>query len=374
MQRSRARRRAPPASAAGMNLAETATPAFSTRTQGPRCPPRGSLFPLMDQNQENGAPHAPAASPTVSVVIPCFNQARYLPLAIASVRRQTRPPEELIVVDDGSTDGTSEVAAALGARVLTQGNQGLPEARNRGLAAAAGDCIVLLDADDELLPEAIERGLEALARHPHASAAVGRCRLMDAEGNELPARHHAIDPHDLYRAWLSHNFVWTPGAAIFRSAALRRIGGFPSGLGGAADYAVYLRLARTATVIYHGQDVVRYRQHAGSMSRDPVLMLRHTLAVLRRERAEAPAHRRADIARGVRTWRRWYGEHLIERLRADWRGRRFGRAQVRDLALLVWHCPAMALQQPLRKLRRLAVRASERVRQPSARRQGRTAR
>jgi glycosyltransferase involved in cell wall biosynthesis len=306
----------------------------------------------MGDNHALGA-RALAAPPTVSVVIPCFNQAGYLPAAIDSVRRQSHPPAEIIVVNDGSTDHTSALAATLGARVLTQPNRGLPEARNTGLAAAAGEYVVLVDADDELLPRALELGLAALQSRPEAVAAVGRCRLIDADGRELPATYHPIDHANLYREWLSRNFGWTPGAAIFRRDAVLRAGGFPPGLGGSADYAVYLRLARTSTVVCHAGEVVKYRQHAASMSRDPILMLRHTLEVLRRERAEAPPHMRRDIARGVRVWRRWYGEHMVERLRTDWRARRFGWTQFRNLAWLVWHCPALALRQPFRRLRRV---------------------
>lgn len=311
---------------------------------------RGSP-PTMDDRQQPGSPSALPASPTVSVVIPCFNQAHYLPAAIASVRQQTHPVHELIVVDDGSRDDTSRVGADLGAHVVTRSHRGLAEARNAGLAAARGECVVLLDADDELLPDAIELGLAAFRTHPEAAAAVGRCRLIDAQGHELPATYHPVDPGDLYREWLSRNFIWTPGAAMFRRTAVLERGGFPTGVGGAADYAVYLRLARTSTVVYHAGEVVRYRQHASSMSRDPVLMLRHTLEVLRRERAEAPPHLGRAIARGVRVWRRWYGEQMVERLRADWRARRFGWTQIRNVAWLTWHCPGLALQQPFRRLR-----------------------
>jgi glycosyltransferase involved in cell wall biosynthesis len=297
--------------------------------------------------------------PTVSVLIPCFNQAHYLPAAIGSVRRQTLPCHELIVIDDGSTDETRSVAAALGARVISQRNRGLSEARNAGLAAATGEFVIVLDADDELLPGAIATGIAAFGAQPEASAAVGRCQLMDAEGTTLPSTFRPIDTSDLYREWLSNNFVWTPGAAIFRRGTLASIGGFPPGLGGAADYAVYLRLARTGTVVYHPHEVVRYRQHESSMSRDPVLMLRLTLEVLRRERAEAP-HMRRDIARGVRAWRRWYCDHMVERLRLDWRARRFGVAQLRYLVALAWHRPRMVIREPLRRLRRVLVSAVQR--------------
>ena len=96
--------------------------------------------------------------PTVSVVIPCYNQARYLPDAIRSVREQTHQALECIVVDDGSADRTSGVAAELGAHVIHQANGGVSAARNAGLSVARGELVVFLDADDVLLPAALARG------------------------------------------------------------------------------------------------------------------------------------------------------------------------------------------------------------------------
>ena len=182
--------------------------------------------------------------PTVSVVIPCYNQARYLPDAIRSVREQTHQPIECIVVDDGSTDRTSEVAAELGAHVIHQANGGVSAARNAGLSVARGELVVFLDADDVLLPAALARGSSALVAQPAAAAVVSRCEVMDEHGTLVAARHHDVDPSNLYRGWLLSNFVWTPGAAMFRRAALAELGGFCTDYGPAADYALYLRLAR----------------------------------------------------------------------------------------------------------------------------------
>jgi glycosyltransferase involved in cell wall biosynthesis len=299
--------------------------------------------------------------PTVSVVIPCFNQARFLAAAVDSVRSQRSPGLECIVVNDGSTDDTAVVAAALGVRVVEQANRGLSEARNAGLAAARGDLVVFLDADDELLPDAIERGATALASDPIPAAVVGRCQVMDAAGSPLPAVHADVDRSNLYEEWLSRNFVWTPGAAMFRRRALEEIGGFPPGLGPAADYAVYLRLARTGLVRLVGDDVVRYRQHQAGMSRDPALMLRATLAVLRRESHEAPPSRRRLVRRGRERWCEWYGEQIVDRLRTDWRAHRRGVVQVRAAALLVRHCPRVAARHVARKARRVLASLARRT-------------
>jgi glycosyltransferase involved in cell wall biosynthesis len=279
--------------------------------------------------------------PLVSVVIPCFNQARFLPAAIRSVRIQKWQPVETIVVDDGSEDDTSTVAGRMGARVIVQPNRGVSEARNVGLAAAGGSLIVFLDADDELLPDALETGVDALRAQPDVSAAVGRCELMDADGRLLPVQHHDIDPTNLYREWLTKNFVWTPGAAMFRREALARHGGFPADLGPAADYSVYLRLARLCQVVYHGRYLVRYRQHDRNMSRDAALMLETTLEALGRERRSAPPSCGAAITDAERAWRNWYGEQLIEGLSRDLRSGYRSGTQLRAAWTLMRHCPAV---------------------------------
>ena len=118
--------------------------------------------------------------PTISVVIPCYNQARYLADAIRSVREQTHQPIECIVVDDGSTDRTSEVAAELGARVLHQPNGGVSAARNAGLSAARGELVVFLDADDVLLRDALARGATALVTRSSL-----RCRWPSSGPGDL---------------------------------------------------------------------------------------------------------------------------------------------------------------------------------------------
>ncbi len=298
--------------------------------------------------------------PTGTVVIPCFNQARFLPAAVASVHRQSYRGLECIVVNDGSTDDTADVASRLGVRAFNQSNLGVSAARNAGLAAARGDLVVFLDADDELLPDAVALGAQALATDPVRAAVVGRCQVMDAAGRPLAAIHDPVDPSNLYEEWLSRNFVWTPGAAMFRRRALEGIGGFPTDVGPAADYAVYLRLARTGRVRLIQEDMVRYRQHETSMSRDPALMLRATLAVLRREAREAPASLRLRIRRGRRSWCDWYGEQIVARLRADWHGGNH-RLQLRAIATLVRHCPTVVLRHIARKTRRVLTGAWHRA-------------
>jgi len=291
--------------------------------------------------------------PLVSVAIPCFNQARFLSDAIASARRQRYTPVEVLVIDDGSTDDSAKVAAAAGVRLARQANAGPSAARNAGLEMARGEFIVFLDADDELLPDAVESGVELLQRNPSVSCVVRRCQIMDTERRPLPTVHTPLGMPELYRVWLRRNFVWTPGAAVFRTDAITAIGGFPVDFSAAADYAVYLTLARKAAVVFDAREVVRYRQHAGNMSFDPVLMLQATLGVLRRERRHVAPEYRNDFRDGVRVWREYYGEQIVERLRRERRARVTSTWQKTALLALATQCPRVFARHSLRKLSRI---------------------
>jgi glycosyltransferase involved in cell wall biosynthesis len=293
-------------------------------------------------------------APLVSVVIPCFNQAEYLPDALDSVRAQTWPSIESIVVDDGSTDDTSDVAFSRGATmVLRQDNRGLSAARNAGLAAAQGEYVLFLDADDELLPDAVRWGVEVLQRDREAACVGRRCLIRDSRGRPLPVTYPQPPTSDLYTELLSVNFVWTPGAALFRRDDIEAMGGFPIEHAPAGDYAVLLALARRGQLVLDQREVVWYRKHDGNMSHDPMLMLRATLGTLDREEQQMPREYKRAFAAGRRRWREYYGEQLTMALRREWRTSRRPAMLMRGTWFLCRHCPRQAATHFVRKLSRI---------------------
>ena len=292
--------------------------------------------------------------PLVTVVIPCRDQAHFLTWAIRSAVRQDYPRVETIVVDDGSTDDTANVAAAAGALVVRQPCLGVAAARNAGLRLASGKYIVFLDADDELLPDAIASGVAILEQEPRRACVVRRCQLMDKYRRRLPLSSPVVEGDDLYRAWLLDNFAWTPGVAFFRRDQVERIGGFPAHLGPASDYAVYLALARAGMAIFDPRDAVRYRQHCDSMSRDPALMLRAIVGVLRSERPHVPAHAGREFALGKRRWRAFYSDQIVERLRRDWRAGKLNLWCLAAIWTLVRYAPRALTIHIVRKVSRVA--------------------
>ncbi|HTL45187.1 MAG TPA: glycosyltransferase [Vicinamibacterales bacterium] len=256
-------------------------------------------------------------TPAVSVVIPCFNQGQFLCDAIASARANTLQPE-IIVVDDGSTEEISAITRTAGVTCIRQQNQGVVAARNRGLNAAHGEFIVFLDADDRLLPAALDTGAAALTGDPDCALVWGRCVMMDEAGSLLDTPVSPRVGGDAHAAFLRNNYIWTPAAAMLRTSIVREAGGFAHGFDAAADYDLYLRVTRHHRACDLGQAVAGYRRHGGNMSGSAALMLRDTQAVMRRHKPH-DARLIADWRAGCAMWRDFYGTQLVEEMRRDYR-------------------------------------------------------
>ena len=227
----------------------------------------------------NGVPMP--ASGLVSVIIPCYNQAHFLHEAIESVLAQTYSNREIIVVNDGSTDSTAEVAGRYSAvRHIYQENAGPSAARNTGLKQTSGEYLVFLDADDRLLPEALEMGVDCLRQHPECAFASGFCRLIVADGSLLGKPEQLCIARDHYLEFLRRNYIWCPSSVIYRRSVLETVKGFNTSLGRAEDYDLFLRITKDHPIFCHSQFVADYRLHGSSRSADHSAMLRDTLKAL----------------------------------------------------------------------------------------------
>jgi hypothetical protein len=253
-----------------------------------------------------------AGAEAVTVVIPCFRQAHFLPEAIESVLAQGHDAVEVVVVDDGSPDNVGAVAARYpGVKCLRRSNGGLAAARNAGLEEAGGDFLLFLDADDRLLPEAIERGLEELRADPEAMMAAGTWQLIGEEGEPLPA-DAPQQPREAFPALLESCFISTPAAVLYRRRLFREIGGFDPEVSASADYDLYLRTAARFPVRLHPHTVAEYRRHGANMTRDPELIMAAETAVLERQAplVAADPELREALKRGIARSRRYHGERL----------------------------------------------------------------
>jgi GT2 family glycosyltransferase len=210
----------------------------------------------------------PNSSAIVSIVIPCYNYARFLPDAVGSVLAQTFPNWELIVVDDGSTDATSTTARQLMARhpdrrmrVFQQPNAGPAAARNTGAERASGEYLLFLDADDMLAPTLLERTVAILRQQPETGFVYSGMRLFGHDRHEWPSA-----AFDLRRLALD-NYVLPH--ALVRRAAWEQVGGFDTArsLWGFEDWEFWLRVAVSGWQGRHiAEPLVFYRRHGHSLS------------------------------------------------------------------------------------------------------------
>jgi hypothetical protein len=209
----------------------------------------------------------------VSVLIPCRNGAAYIAETLASALDQTLPPLEVIVVDDGSTDGSQDIVAGYGDRVMLLSNpgRGASAARNHAAAAAKGEFFQFLDADDLLEPGAIEARVAAL-QQTGADVAVsdwcritqqtGMWRISRTESGKLPSADIPADVQILRGFWAP------PAAILYRRAVCERIGAWRESLPVIQDARFLLDAARVGGRLVHVAHLgARYRQHAsGSLS------------------------------------------------------------------------------------------------------------
>jgi glycosyltransferase involved in cell wall biosynthesis len=216
----------------------------------------------------------------VSVVIPCYNHAQFLAEAIESVLAQSYSNCEILVVDDGSTDDIAKVVRRYSpVRYVFQQNAGLSSARNMGLRRSRGEFLVFLDADDRLLPHALEAGISCMREHPECAFVSGHCRVIDANGTILASPRQLQVGRDHYLQLLSGgSYIWCPATVLYQRRVFDFAGGFDPQLSPAADYELYLRITRDFPVCCHNQVVAEYRRHGSNMSRDASKMERAALA------------------------------------------------------------------------------------------------
>ena len=251
-------------------------------------------------------------SELVSVVIPSYNHARFLPEAVATVFRQTYPDSEIVVVDDGSTDRTAEVVKEYPrVRYLRQHRQGLSAARNAGLRACRGEYVVFLDADDRLLPNHFEVSMRAFRARPDAALVCGDFRLF---GSEEQWHMHCCEPRpDHYASLLRCNFIGAVHSVMFRRVVVDELGGFSPHLHACEDYELYFRIARTHPIYCHHELVAEYRRYGSQLSRQWDVMLASALSVLRAQWPHVKGHPQYVEAYrdGTKRFRTVYGDPLL---------------------------------------------------------------
>jgi glycosyltransferase involved in cell wall biosynthesis len=203
-----------------------------------------------------------APIPLISVIIPCYNQARFLGAAIESVLSQSWSHREIIVINDGSTDNTSEVASHYPEVIfLDEKNQGRSAARNHAVNSSHGEYLVFLDADDLLMPDALTEGLNFMQQHPECGLVYGRYRLIEEDGNPIDCVPDQQLGEHCYYELLRRNCIGMMGTVLWRRDVFEETGGFNPQRQACEDYDLYLKIARHYPIKHHSYLTALYRQY-----------------------------------------------------------------------------------------------------------------
>jgi glycosyltransferase involved in cell wall biosynthesis len=318
-------------------------------------------------------------SPSVSVVIPCYNYGHYLSECVASVLGQEHVRVDVLVVDDASPDGSADVARRLAAGddrvhvICHQINQGHIATYNEGLAKATGDYVVLLSADDRLTPGCLARATSLMEAHPSVGLTYGFA--VDFTDSGIPPARTVATRWIIWEGqdWIAHcckagrNFIRSPEAVV-RTSVLREIGGYRDDLPHSGDLEWWMRAATVSDVGYvAGADQAYYRFHSSNMHSSADLLTDvserfRAFGVLFAERSESLAEASAMYNAARRTLAREALGHAMSAYAS-------GSADLEqvddyvEFALKVW--PDARNSGALRTLQRLRQRNARPRRDPS---------
>lgn len=314
-------------------------------------------------------------NPAVSVITPAYNVEGYIGRAIDSVLAQTYQDFEIVVVDDGSTDGTPRVLERYASahpgrvRILTQANSGPSAARNRAFREARGRLFAFLDSDDEWLPSFLAEQMQILGAHPDVAVVTGNAIVRGGAGDGRPARPFP-DPRpepNLAEILRDENAVFI--MAVFRRDVVDRIGGFDESLITNEDYDFWIRAARAGfRFARNDRPLGYYRRLTNSLSSSELRMIAGILPVFQKALSAcgADAEARRIIDRQVTRFERELATAqaraaldagAVDEARrsiAEWRSKGGGRvAALLDFALRVAPDAALHLYRFRQKHRRL---------------------
>ncbi len=222
---------------------------------------------------------------TVSVIIPTFNRLGSLCRALTSVMAQTRPPDEVIVVDDGSSDGTAAFIAERYPQIKLirhEVNSGVSKARNRGIVEARGEWLALLDSDDQWLPQKLETQWAAIEENP-AYAIVHSDEIWIRNGRRVnPMSKHAKSGGMIFQQCLPLCVI-SPSAVMVHASVFREVGLFDETLPACEDYDMWLRICARKPVLYLDEPLIlKYGGHLDQLSRKYWGMDRFRIQALRK--------------------------------------------------------------------------------------------
>lgn len=281
--------------------------------------------------------------PLVSVVVPSYNMERFLPDAVNSVLRQTWDKLELIIVDDGSTDGTPAIAEGFAAgdprvRVVRKGNGGLSSARNAGLAVAQGELLCFLDADDAFLPDKLRCQVDFLQFFPSCDLVFSDYYLGDAQLVPYALSCRPPPPMPLREVFVYLNWFGPPFTPLLRTRLRERVGSFDENLRSSEDWDFWLRASRCGSFSYWPGPVGVYRQHPSQMIKNHERMRSNQEKVIEK-----------TFSRGSREWQIATGSRAFSYAKWHYGQRQYGR-MLRELGRSAWYARSPKTARVIRSL------------------------
>ena len=247
----------------------------------------------------------PSPAPRVSVIIPTYKHRDTILQTIDSVFAQTYTDYEIIVINDGSPDDTSQVLEELVSQgkinYIEQPNAGQAAARNRGLAQATGEFIAFLDDDDLWPPDKLEWQIEFLRVSSDAVMVGGGVQIIDERGEEVGSAltpRHAVTFETLFGG----SPFFSPGQVLIRAAALREVGGLDAELWGTDDYDLWFRLSAHGPIAALPRLALYYRTHPANASKDTSKMFTNTLKTFEIQLQRVAPRKRRWLARRFHRW------------------------------------------------------------------------
>ena len=230
--------------------------------------------------------------PRVSIVLPVYNAERTLAATLDSVWAQTFGDFELLVVNDGSTDGTGALLAGQSdprLQVIDGRHGGASASRNRGVAQARGELVAFLDGDDLWTADKLARQVAALAATPEAALVYSWTDLIDESGRVIQRGSHVVANGRVYPLLASRNFLDCGSTPLVRRSALLAAGPFDESLQGGEDWDIWLRLAAEHAFVCVPAVQVHYRVHGSSAVSKVEQQVRDVRIVIARAVARLPA-------------------------------------------------------------------------------------
>lgn len=213
---------------------------------------------------------------TVSAILPLFNGRRFVKRAVASMLEQTRPPDEIWIIDDGSTDkGTDLIPVHPAIRIIRQSNSGVAAARNRAISESSGDLIAFLDQDDCWTPDKLERQITVMLREPHLGYVLAHQLIRLAPGIRRP---RWLKPEQVDNPCVGY----LPGTLVVRRTIFEQVGPFNTEYRSGSDSEWFFRARNRDVPMKILDDVLLHREiHRHNQSHDTATANRELLRLVR---------------------------------------------------------------------------------------------